>query len=141
MIDGDEGQFARRGNRLPCHGSHHHPADEPGAAGGRYAIEIIETGFGFNKRQLDKVIEFIEMRARCYFRHHTAIGLMFGKLRRHEARAHPALIVDNADGRIIATGLDTQNNHEAIEHTHAGIANLWAFVHVLVYKRQIDVYE
>ena len=113
VIDGQEGQPARKGDRLARHDAHHHPADQPGPAGRRDAVEIAVADAGALHRRRDQAVQRVQMAARRDLGHDAAIGAVLVELAQHQVGMHRAVVADHRGRGLVAGGLDSQNKHDA----------------------------
>ncbi len=78
-----KGLFAASAIALPVVSPTITPPIRPGPGGGGDGVEIVHAAAGLIKRAADQLVEHFDMRARGDFRHHAAIGRMFGDLAEH----------------------------------------------------------
>jgi hypothetical protein len=80
VVDRDQRQAARQGDRLARRQPDHHPAHQARPGGGRDPVEGVETQPGLGHGAADDGVDHLDMGARGDLRHHPAIGGVVGDL-------------------------------------------------------------
>ena len=99
------------GDGLARHQPDHDTANQARARRRGNAIEVAKAGACVLHGLGDEPVEVFDMRARRDFRHHAAIGSVFVDLRQNEIGVDTPGLVDDGNGRLVATRFDTQDQH------------------------------
>ncbi len=114
MIDADERNAAGPGQRLARREADEERADQPGPRRRGHEARVLESNVRGGERLLERGRQVFEVRPRRHLGHDPAVARMSQKLRRNDVGEHPALAVENGDGRLVARGLDTEDDHGTV---------------------------
>ena len=124
MVHGDEGQPARKRDRLARGNADDQPADQPRPSGCGDAVDAVEAETGFGQRLGDQDIEQLDMGARRDLRHDAAERGVQRKLRAHHIGEDDALAAcltpHQGGGGLVAARLDAE---------HDEVARVWSSSH------------
>ena len=113
VVDGRERQPARPGDRLARGEAHEQRADQPRALRRRDERDLVERDRGVLERRLDDGADELEVPARGHLRHDPAEALVQLRLRAPDRRSHDELEVDHRGARVVAGGLDRQDQRSS----------------------------
>src|SRR5687767_14052920 len=110
MIDGEKRFYLGERDRLGRGESDHETADQAGAGGCRYAIDIVECQMSLGQSMPDQPVEMARMSARRDLRYDAAIGRVVLDLREDGMAEDlgPAIRMAAHEGgrRLVAGGFD-----------------------------------
>ena len=115
MVDREEGEVVRGGDRLAGHRADDDAADQPRPGGRRHPVERIEADPGIRHGPRDHAVDGLQMRARGDLRHYPAIVAMGVELVAHHIGEDRAAVVDHRRRGLVAARLDTEDQaHSAL---------------------------
>ena len=112
VIDADERNAARPGERLARREADEERADQPGPGRRRDEADVLEPDARGRERLLERGRQVLEVRARRDLGHDAAVARVRRELRGDHVREHPALAVEHGDRRLVAGGLDAEDDHD-----------------------------
>ena len=108
MVDADEGQIVRQGDRLGGADADDDAADQARSGRRRHRRQVGEAEAGLRHGLADQPVEMVEMGAGGDFRHHAAELPVLGDLRQHALGLHLAVGIDQRHGRFVAAGFEPE---------------------------------
>ena len=112
MIDRDEGQASRGGQRLCRHHADQHAADQARPGGRRDGVQIVPADARLLHRPGDHRIDLIQVGAGRHLGHHAGEGLVVGQLLMDDVGQHRARVRHDGGGGFVTTGFDPENTHK-----------------------------
>ena len=109
MVDREEREVVRGGDRLAGHRADDDAADQPRPGGRRHPVERIEADPGILHGPRDHPVDRLQMRARGDLRHHPAIVAMGVELVAHHIGEDRAPVVDHRRRGLVAARLDPED--------------------------------
>jgi hypothetical protein len=112
MVDADERDPTREGQSLACREAHEQRADQPGPGRRGDEPDVLEADARPSQRFFENRGQIFEVRARRHFRNDAAVRRVRPHLRGDDVGQHAALAVEHGDRRLVAGGLDPEDDHD-----------------------------
>jgi hypothetical protein len=120
VVDGDERNAGRKGDRLGGHQPDDEAAGKAGAGSRGNAVEIGHGEAGLVQSGKGEAVEMADMGAGGDLGDHAAIKPMFGNLRKQligqDKSATVRVAADNGCGRLVARGFKAEHGRSAWGH-------------------------
>ena len=111
MVDRDERDSAREGERLAGREPDEKRADQPGPGGRRDQIDLLDRRVSLGERLLEGDREVLEVRAGRDLGNDAAVRSVRGELRGDDVREHAAVPVEDRNGGLVAGSFDAEDEH------------------------------
>ena len=111
MVDRDERDSAREGERLAGREPDEKRADQPGPGGRRDQIDLLDRRVSLGERLLEGDREVLEVRSGRDLGDDAAVRSVRGELRGDNVREHAAVPVEDRNGGLVAGSFDAEDEH------------------------------
>ncbi len=124
VVDGDQRQPLRKGQRLGVGDAHQQRSGQPRPAGHGDGVQVGEGDAGLRQRRADHGNDGAQMLAAGQLRNHSAVAGVGGDLRGDHRGKRTRAALDNRGGGLVARGFNPEDQ-AALVHTYSLAGGLW----------------